>query len=155
MHPRAHSPGASWLEDWTRIEEAVIESIRIVLADLPQLAADMLERALAEQPDMEVVARLPSSTALLQVARKTAPDVVIVGMTDPELPPRCLDLFAENVGLTVLGFQDRHGVAHLYHLRPYHLELGEVAPPDIVREIRNAAGASPLSKWRATRQSPR
>ena len=37
------------------------------------------------------------------------PDVVIVGMTDPELSAQCLDLFAENVGLTVLGVQKSAG----------------------------------------------
>jgi len=131
----------------------VIESIRIVLADLPHLAADMLERVIAGHRDMVVVARLQSSTALLQAARTTAPDVVIMGIAEPELPARCLDLFAENTAVTVLGVQRRHGVAHLCQLRPHHRELGEMAPEDLVSEIRNAAHASPFGKWRAIRPS--
>jgi DNA-binding NarL/FixJ family response regulator len=116
---------------------------------MPQLAADMLERALSGQSDMRIVARLDSSAALLQVTRMSAPDVVVLGLTEPDLPAPCLDLFAENVGLTVLGVHKGAGVAHLYQLRPYHLELGEVAPDELVRAIRSAVEASPFSKWRA------
>jgi chemotaxis response regulator CheB len=126
-----------------------------VLGDMPQLAADMLERAIVEQPDMVVVARLDSTAALLRVTRMTSPDVVIVGLTEPELPPPCLELLAENAGLTVLGVHKGPGVAHLYQLRPCHLELGEIAPEDLVKEIRTAAEASVFSKWRAIPPSPR
>lgn len=120
-----------------------------MLADLPQLVADMLERAVATQSDMVVVGRVQTSTGFAEVTSTAPPDVVVVGMNDPELSAQCLDLFAENVGLTVLGVQKRRGVAHLYQLRPHHIELGEVAPEDLVTEIRTAAGTSPFSKWRA------
>ncbi len=116
---------------------------------MPQLAADMLERVMVGQSDMLIVARLHSSADLPQVTRMTAPDVVILGLTEPDLPAQCLDLFAENAGLTVLGVQKRHGVAHLYQLRPQHLELGEVAPDDLLSEIRTAVETSPFAKWRA------
>lgn len=120
---------------------------------MPRLAADMLERAMAGQADMLIVARLDSSADLAQATRMMAPDVVIVGLTEPELPAPCLDMFTENVGLTVLGVQKRRGVAHLYQLRPYQLELGDVAPEDLVSEIRTAAATSPLSQWRAIPRS--
>jgi DNA-binding NarL/FixJ family response regulator len=126
-----------------------------VLADLPQLVADMLERAVEAQSDMVVVGRVQTSTALAQVTSIAPPDVVIVGLSDSELSTQFLDLFAENVGLTVLGVQKRRGVAHLYQLRPHHIELGEVAPEDLVSEIRTAAGTSPFSKWRAIPPSQR
>jgi hypothetical protein len=127
--------------------------MRIVLADLPRLAADMLDWAMAGQSDMFIVARLDSSTDLPRVTRMTTPDVVIVGLTEPDLPAHCVELFTENVGLTVLGIQKRRGVAHLYQLRPYQLELGEVAPDDLVSAIRTAAVTSPFSKWRAIPRS--
>jgi hypothetical protein len=149
LHPPAHSPLRPALEHRPRSEEAVIDSIRIVLADLPQLAADMLERAVAGQSDMLIVARMQSSSALLEVTRMTAPNVVILGLTEPDLPAQSLDLLAENVDLTVLGVQKELGVAHLYQLRPCHLELGEAAPEDLVREIRAAAQGAPFAKWRA------
>jgi DNA-binding NarL/FixJ family response regulator len=124
-----------------------------VLADLPQLVADMLERAVAAESDMVVVDRLHTPAALAQITSSPPPDVVVVGMTDDELSTQFLDLLAENAGLTVLGVQKRRGVAHLYQLRPYHAELGEVAPEDLVSEIRTAAETSLFSKWRAIPRS--
>jgi DNA-binding NarL/FixJ family response regulator len=124
-----------------------------VLADLPQLVADMLERAVAAESDMVVVGRLHNPAALAQITRASPPDVVVVGMTDAELSTQFLDLLAGNAGLTVLGVQKRRGVAHLYQLRPYYVELGEVAPEDLVTEIRTAAETSLFSKWRAIPRS--
>jgi len=136
-------------------QEGVIEQIRIVLGDLPQLAADMVERVVACQADMVIVGRLRSSTGLLELARMTAPDVVMMELADAELPTGCLALFAENASVTVLGLEKEGGLAHLYQLHPDHHELGEVAPEDLVSQIRFAARRPPFSEWRATPQSPR
>jgi hypothetical protein len=49
----------------------IIDQIRIVFADVPALAADMLERVIERQPDMVVVGRLPSLAGLLDLAQMT------------------------------------------------------------------------------------
>lgn len=102
---------------------------------------------------MVVVGRLDSSTGLLDFARMTAPDVVIVGLDQPDLPPDCLALFAENGALTVLGLQSQDGLANLYQLRPRRFELGDLAPQDLVSEIRRAARPPFLPAWRAIPRS--
>lgn len=104
---------------------------------------------------MVVVGRLGSSTGLLELARMTDPDVVMIGFTQPQLPADCLPLFAENATLTVLGVEEQRGLAHLYQLRPHRLELGEVAPLDLVGYIRSATRRPAFSEWRATPQSQR
>ncbi len=86
----------------------------------------------------------------------TAPDVVMVGMAESELPRECVALFADNCAVTVLGFQQHRGLAHLYQVRPQRLELGEVAPQELVRHIRSAVRQpSELTTWRAIPQSQR
>jgi hypothetical protein len=131
------------LEDCRSHEEEVIAQIRIVLAGLPALAADLVERAVGRQTDMAVIGRLESLSQLSGLASMTMPDVVIVGIPDPELPPQCLDLMLEHGTLTVLGVEQQHGLAHLYQMRPEHSELGEVAPSDLVGHIRDAIHHSP------------
>ena len=126
------------MEDCHRHEEEVIGQITIVLAGLPALAADLVERAVGRQPDMAVIGRLDSPSQLLGVAGTTMPDVVVVGFSKPELPPQCLDLMVEHGALTVLGVEQQRGQAHLYQMRPEHFELGEVAPDDLVVHIRSA-----------------
>ncbi len=74
----------------------------------------------------------------------TVPDVVIVGVSEPELPAECLELMAENSALTVLGIQQHGGLAHLYQMRPQHFELGEVAPHEVVGHIRTAVHRNPV-----------
>lgn len=133
-------------------EEAIIERIRIVLADLPPLAADLVERALRQHPDMLVVGRLPSPAGLVELARVTSPDAIMIGLGDPELPAACVELFAEHPALTVLGVDKRGDRAHLFQLRPHRVELGEVAPDDLVVQIRGSVGPVPLpGSWRPIR----
>jgi hypothetical protein len=92
---------------------------------------------------MAVIGRLESPSQLSELARMTMPDVVIVGISEPELPPQCLDLMMEHGALTVLGVEQQHGLAHLYQMRPEHSELGELAPNDLIGHIRVAAHRSP------------
>ena len=92
---------------------------------------------------MAVIGRLESLSELAGLAKMTIPDVVIVGVSEPELPPQCLDLMLQDATLTVLGVEQQHGLAHLYQMRPEHSELGEVAPDDLVGHIRNAIHHSP------------
>jgi DNA-binding NarL/FixJ family response regulator len=139
-----------------RAEEEIIEQIRIGLAGLPALAADLVERAVGRQTDMAVVGRVESATALLELARMTAPDVVVVGMEEPELSPDQLAVFGQHPRLIVLGLQNGGVLAHLYQLRPKHFELGEVAAEDLIEQIRRATSHPPwASTWRPTPRSPR
>jgi DNA-binding NarL/FixJ family response regulator len=149
----SHKGGASG--DSRRFEEAVIEQIRIVLADLPALAADLVERVVDTQADMAVVARLDGAPDLPDLARAGEPDVVMIGLADsPALPEACLPMFAANGALTVLGLQHDGAVAHLYRLRLEHHELGEFSPQELVTLIRRAARRSPSTEpWPATPRS--
>jgi hypothetical protein len=103
---------------------------------------------------MAVIGRVESAAGLLEFARMTLPDVVIVGLSEPELPAQCLELMAGNSPLMVLGIEQHGGLAHLYQMRPQHFELGEVAPHDLVGHIRTAVQRSPgFDAWRVIRQS--
>jgi DNA-binding NarL/FixJ family response regulator len=124
--------------DWFRCEEETIEQIRVVLADVPALMADLVEQIIDRQPDMVVVGRLTSPAGLPDLTRTSSPDVIVIGLDEPRLPPGCVKLFSQNGLLTVLGLQRRRGLAHVYRLLPDHRELGEVAPVDLVTHIRTA-----------------
>jgi hypothetical protein len=102
-----------------------------------------LEQAIARQPDMVVVGRAVegarSPDALLELARTSAPDVVVLGLPETELSAHCLPLLAEQRGLSVLALEASRGIAHVYQLRPHHIELGAVSPDDMATAIRRAA----------------
>jgi DNA-binding NarL/FixJ family response regulator len=98
----------------------------------------MVERAVARQHDMAVVGRATSLGELLELARATAPDVVVIGLYDSELPEACLDLLWERPRVKVLGIEEHEGRAYLYELRPEQVEIGEVSPDEVVDTIRAA-----------------
>ena len=104
----------------------------------------MVEGAVARQKDMAVVGRAASLGDLLELARSTEPDAVVVGLHDSELPYACLELLLERPRVKVLGIAEQEGRAYLYELRPEQVEIGEVSPDEVVDMIRTAVqGPSP------------
>jgi len=60
-------------------------TIRILLADDHQIIRDGLCALIREQPDLEVVGQAPDGHQAIQLARKLAPDVVIMDVVMPGL----------------------------------------------------------------------
>jgi DNA-binding NarL/FixJ family response regulator len=121
-----------------RREESLIEQFGILLCGLSRLVGEMVERAVARTHDLGVVGCADSLDELLALARKTGPDVVIVGLHHAEIPRSCLDLLLERPRVKVLGIEEQEGRAQLYELRPEQVELGEVSPEEVVDTIRAA-----------------
>jgi DNA-binding NarL/FixJ family response regulator len=125
----------------TRAGDGLLQRIQIVLVDMPRMLRDMIEEAVAAQPDMRVVETVPERSALLEATRRTRPEFVIFGIDDDEddFPPGCLEVLEEQPRTRILGIQAAAGLAYLYELRPERTRIGEVAPEDVVAAIRSAA----------------
>ncbi len=59
--------------------------IRVVLADDHRMLREALRAVLEKEPDIEVVGEAADGHATLQLARKLAPDVVVLDVAMPEL----------------------------------------------------------------------
>ena len=99
----------------------------------------MVEKAVGRQDDMAVVGRGSSLEHLVELARETEPDVVVVGLERPGLPRDCLALLLDRPRVRILGIEAHEGLAWLYELRPEQIEIGEVSPEEVVGSIRDAA----------------
>jgi DNA-binding NarL/FixJ family response regulator len=139
LHPTGHFHCRRDRGDSGARSDLVIGRIRIVAGDLPQLAAEMVERAVDRQGDMALVGTATSLRELVALARRTKPDVVVVGLHDHELSQDYLELLFDQPRTRVLGIAAHDGRAYLYELRPEQVELGEVSPDDVVASIRHAA----------------
>lgn len=109
---------------------------------MPLLLRELIEDALAAQPDMHVVATVPDAGALVAATRETRPDFVLFGVTRDEargFPAACVELLAESPRTHALGIEAVEGHAFLYELRPERTAIGEVGPEDLVAAIREAA----------------
>lgn len=122
-----------------RRKGVAIARIRILVADLPRLVGDLVERTIERQDDMVVVAHCASLAELPAAAARSSPDIVVAGVDGCTLPAPCAELMWERRGLSVLGIESRTGRAWLYELRLEHLRYDAIAPDDVVHSIRGAA----------------
>jgi DNA-binding NarL/FixJ family response regulator len=116
-----------------------LEQIRILLVDMPRLAREMIDAAVAAQKDMRVVATTADPGELVAAAQTVQPSFVIVGLDGDDLPAEALSLFDEQPRLRVLGLEAGAGRAYLWQLRPEKRPLGEMSPAEVVEVIRGAA----------------
>jgi DNA-binding NarL/FixJ family response regulator len=117
-----------------------VDRARVVLLELPRLLQEIVERAVGGQPDMEIVADLPTARTLPAALAEARADVVIsgAGHDSAELS----DLLEERSRLKVLAVSNDGRDAVLYELRPVRTPLGELSPRTIVEAIRSARRAT-------------
>ena len=123
-----------------------MEPIRILLASMPRLMADIVAVGVRSQPDMCIVGTLDAVVELASEARRTRPDIVVLGLVGSDLPRVCGQLLAEHPEMRVLGIEHEDAEAGLYELRPRRVPLGVVSPTELADIIRIAARA-PARLW--------
>jgi DNA-binding NarL/FixJ family response regulator len=119
-----------------------VERIRIVFAHLPLMLRDILRSAVAGQSDMEVVGEVAEVEELPFTLRRTAPDVVILGLHQWEVPELFTPLFDEDPWVKILAVTSDGREAVLYELRTHAMPIGEVSPQGLAKAIRAAMQAN-------------
>jgi hypothetical protein len=119
----------------------MMRTYRVVLYDLPALAADLVRCAFSETEDMRVVAEVGERT-LEQVVREAGADCVVAAVGDGQPPHFGLNLFAEFPGLRLIGLRADGRSASVFTLQCTIL-IG-VAAQDLPDAIRNAGTLSSL-----------
>lgn len=118
------------------------EPTRILIAGIPQILRELIERAVAAQPDMEVVGSSADDTRLAETLAEVDADVVIVGTADHDLTPPAKDILARRARLKVIGIADADGEVFLWRLRPERSPVRAVKPSEIVAAIRDDEAAA-------------
>jgi hypothetical protein len=103
---------------------------------------EILRDALEAESDMEVVAELPAIADLIPEARRVRPAVVFTGTDDAPLAAELLELDPHMKVFSVAG--DARQV-WLYELQPHRIDLCEISPNMLVREIRHRT--APRRPW--------
>lgn len=121
--------------------ESGVHRIRVAMANMPRLLADMVRTGLSSEPDLVLVAELREVTALEENPNIASVDVLIVGVEDEGLPESCGRLMLQRPQLRLLGLSLDARRAYRYELRPYCLPLGEPSPRSLAEAVRALAGA--------------
>lgn len=110
--------------------------IRIVLATLPPMLADIVRQLLTGHADLEVIAQVASAGELHDVLRRAGPEVVVAGAMSAE-GRAPLELLREHPGLRLIVIEDGARVAKVYELRPHETAIADVSPSDLLHVIRS------------------
>jgi DNA-binding NarL/FixJ family response regulator len=112
--------------------------IRVLIHDTPTMLRDILEQAISNQPDMEVILE-PVATKPAPDDAQASPDVVVVDVSDsdPGEGARAL-LFRWPSSHALMIAAHGHKVL-LYELEPRGVDLGELSPDQLIQAIRSAA----------------
>lgn len=112
-------------------------NIRILIRDAPTILRDILEKAISDEPDMEVI-REPATPISAPLDQEPPPDVVVVSMGDGAPAEGAREVLTRwptsHVLLIAAGGQRVFG----YELRPRGVDLGEMSPHQLVEAIRSA-----------------
>jgi len=115
--------------------------VRVLVGSLPRVLCDVIKQLLDGQSDIALVAQTTGDGDLLAAAREARPDVIILGLTDPELPPIGEALLWQAPAVRILAVIADDGRGFLYELRPQRAALGELSAEGLVEAIRAVGGA--------------
>ena len=113
-----------------------MSNIRVLIRDAPAMLRDILEQAIVNQPDMEVI---PEPFVPMQAAaEEVSPDVVVVDVNDADSGEDARALLFRWPGSHVLTIAARGHMVRRYELLPRRVDLGEMSPDQLVQAIRSA-----------------
>jgi DNA-binding NarL/FixJ family response regulator len=107
---------------------------------MPRILRDIVVQAVADEPDLEIVALEEHGAALRHTVESSRADFVIAG-ADYDFR-EVAQVLEERPRLRVLAVAGHGREAFLYELRPTRTPLGEVSPRTIVEAIRRARYAT-------------
>lgn len=110
-------------------------NIRVLLRDAPKMLRDILEQAMSNQPDMEL---MPEPDAVRSSAKKEpSPDIVIVDVGDADPFERARPLLLRWPDSQVLTIAVRGHRVLKYELLTRAVDLGELSPEQLAAVIRS------------------
>jgi hypothetical protein len=115
----------------------VSSPVRVLLLELPQLLRGILEHAVWQRRDCELLT--DTSPFIPKLPRAdVAPDIVILGLTAAQDATLVPGLFARWPRAFVMTVLEADGEASLYELRPSRRPMGQMSPDEIVEELGDA-----------------
>lgn len=126
-------------------------TIRLLIGDDHQMMREGLKSLIAKETGMTVVGEAENGEALVELARKTSPHVVVVDVTMPDLNgiEATRKIIKENPGIKVVGLSghpDRHFVREMLKAGASAYILKQTAYEELLRAIREVmAGRTYLS----------
>jgi DNA-binding NarL/FixJ family response regulator len=110
--------------------------IRIMLADVPRMLTDILQNAIAQEPDLETVAALSGGEDPRFALARLRPDIVVLGASSEtgELGPLAISRVHPKAHIVTLSANGRRAAIHPPGDRP--VTLDDASPEVLLRVLR-------------------
>jgi len=115
-----------------------MSTIKVLLANRPQILREVVRDIIERQPDMEVVGEALDPLGVLLAAKETEADVVVIGLQDSEEPGLVSHLLAECPHVTVLGLASQGDTAFIAQMCPWRKEIADPSEVNILSALRHA-----------------
>jgi DNA-binding NarL/FixJ family response regulator len=116
-----------------------VERVSVVLAGLPRMMADIVQRVLAEAPDFDVITWPNGLERVMDIAVEHSPDVVVTGLGPGQGIEPFVALLRAHPSLRILALEGDGRRAVMYELQPHAVPLGEVSTESLIDAIRSTA----------------
>jgi chemotaxis response regulator CheB len=117
--------------------------IRLVLAQLPHLLEQVLERQIADEPDLRIVARATRASDALMLIDETEPEVVVIGTEGDAVPALACRALSAHPHLKLLAISTDGRTGFVYELRPHMVPLGELSAGRVIAAIKASVAVEP------------
>ena len=116
------------------------KATRILVANRPKLMRDVVLATLSDQPGIEIVGEVSDETQILRQVQATLPDLLVIGLDEPEQRPAICDLvLRDHPGLRVLAIASRRDRSICYWASfSIHSDDVEASTDGILSAVRNA-----------------
>jgi hypothetical protein len=111
--------------------------IKVVLAEMPSLLADVITDIIALEEDIEIIPGNWSAADLFEISKASDVDfVILVGRSDSEVI-LYEDLLLQTPHVRVLAIVGAGRRGRLFEMRPSCVSLGELSPKIVLKAIRS------------------
>ncbi len=115
-----------------------LRRIHIMLAALPPMLREIVAQAVERESDMEIGEVLENPTDLSAAVRRHVPDIVLIGLDAAEFPAVRDELVRCDSSMKLFAVSTNVRNAFLCEMRPQTRPLGELAPDDLISEMRRS-----------------
>jgi DNA-binding NarL/FixJ family response regulator len=122
--------------------ESSVESLRILIVDMPAMLREIVRDAVDGAADMEVIAEVGGEEPITTTICDASADVVLMDAAHPELSEDS-HLARSTARLRLLAVEASGREAFLYTLQPVRTPLGELSPDRLLDAIRGTTSNDP------------
>ncbi len=106
------------------------KAIRVLVANHPRLARELLLATFADQPDIEIVGEVIEESEIFESVKRTLPNFVVIALDQAGIRPRiCDDLLREHPDVRVIAVAPERNFV-VYYWASFNIHSNEIEPSE-------------------------